>query len=145
MDQMITSRSRRLSYSQLKTLKTLEDRYFYLKLNGTVGKTTFGWDRYYNQRFYHSLEWRQVRDQVIVRDLGCDLGVPGFEIGEKKILIHHMNPIWVEDLKRGNPDILNPEYLISVSDRTHQAIHYGSENLLPPRMTVRFAGDTKLW
>ena len=145
MNQTITRRSRRLSYSELEILKTLEDRYHYLKLNGVVGEKTFGWDRYYNQRFYHSLEWRQVRDRVIVRDNGCDLGIDGFEIAEKKILIHHMNPIWLEDLRYGNSDILNPEYLICVSDRTHQAIHYGSIDLLPQRLVERVPGDTKLW
>ena len=132
------------TYSDLKDLKTLEERYRYLKLTGSVGKQTFGWDRYFNQRFYHSLEWRRVRDLVIVRDDGRDLGIRGFEI-EGQILIHHMNPIWVDDLRKKNPDILNPEFLICVSPRTHQAIHYGDESLLPQVPVIRHPGDTKLW
>lgn len=131
-------------YSDLEPLKTLEERYSYLKLSGSVGKTTFGWDRYFNQRFYHSIEWRRVRDKVILRDDGCDLGIPGFEIHDK-VLIHHMNPIWIEDLRRKNPDILNPEFLICVSPTTHQAIHYGDKSLLPQVPIIRHPGDTKLW
>ncbi len=131
-------------YSELENLLTLDERYDYLRLNGVVGKETFGWDRYFNQRFYHSIEWKQVRDKVIVRDNGCDLGIPDFEI-HGKILIHHMNPIWIDDLKRGNPDIIDPEFLICVSERTHQAIHYGDISLLPQKPIVRFQGDTKLW
>lgn len=132
-------------YSELVKFKTLEDRYEYLKLNNVVGKQTFGWDRYFNQRFYHSPQWRAVRDKVIVRDYGCDLGIEGFEV-RSNILIHHMNPIWIEDLKHGNPDILNPEYLITTCDRTHQAIHYGDISLLRTQIPiVRKSGDTKLW
>ena len=131
-------------YSELESLKTLEDRYSYLKLNGSVGKTTFGWDRYFNQRFYHSAEWKRVRNIVILRDNGCDLGIPGFEIHDK-VLIHHMNPIWVEDLNQKNPDILDPEFLICVSPMTHQAIHYGDKSLLPQVPIIRHPGDTKLW
>ena len=133
------------SYSELVKFETLEERYEYLKLNGTVGKQTFGWDRYFNQRFYHSPEWKAVRDKVIVRDCGCDLGIEGFEV-RSNILIHHMNPIWIEDLKYGNPDILDPEYLITTCDRTHQAIHYGDISLLRTQIPiVRRPGDTKLW
>lgn len=131
-------------YSELSRLTTIEERYDYLKLLGVVGKETFGWDRYFNQRFYKSAEWKHVRNLVITRDNGCDLGIPGFEIHDK-ILIHHMNPIWVEDLKNHNPDILNPEFLISTSDITHQAIHYGDRSLLPQVPIVRVPGDTKLW
>jgi hypothetical protein len=131
-------------YSVLSRFKTIEDRYEYLKLDGVVGKQTFGWDRYFNQRFYHSIEWKRVRDFVIVRDEGCDLGIPGFEIRDK-LLIHHMNPIWIEDLKSGNPDILDPEFLITTCDRTHQAIHYGDKSLLPQVPIIRRPGDTKLW
>jgi hypothetical protein len=131
-------------YSELKSLTTIEERFAYLKLLGTVGKQTFGWDRYYNQRFYHSTEWKQVRDLVIIRDEGCDLGIPGFEINDK-ILIHHMNPIWIEDLKNNNQDILNPEFLICVSNSTHQAIHYGDMSLLPQLPIDRRSGDTTLW
>ena len=132
------------NYSELIKYPTLEERYEYLKLNGQVGKQTFGWDRYFNQRFYHSTEWKHVRDQVIVRDNGCDLGIPDFPI-RGKILIHHMTPIWVDDLKRGNPDILDPQFLISVSEKTHQAIHYGDKDLLPYIPIQRKPGDTKLW
>lgn len=131
-------------YSELVNFATLEERYEYLRLNGVVGKQTFGWDRYYNQRFYHSVQWKRVRDQVIVRDLGCDLGIIGFEI-HSHLLIHHVNPIWIEDLKSGNPDILNPEFLITTCDRTHQAIHYGDKSLLPQVPIVRKPGDTRLW
>lgn len=131
-------------YSELTKLTSLEDRFNYLRLNGRVGKETFGWDRYFNQRFYHSVEWKRVRDIVIVRDNGCDLGIDGFEI-RSHILIHHMNPIWIEDLRHGNPDILDPEYLITTSDRTHQAIHYGDISLLPQVPIVRRPGDTRLW
>lgn len=132
------------TYTELLTFKTLEERYEYLKLTGTVGKKTFGWDRYYNQRFYHSSEWRAVRNSVIIRDNGCDLGVDGYEIYDK-VLIHHMNPIWIEDLRNKNADILNPEFLISVSAMTHQAIHYGDKSLLPLIPIERRPGDTKLW
>lgn len=131
-------------YSTLRRFNTLEDRYEYLKLTGVVGKQTFGWDRYFNQRFYHSTEWKRVRDIVIIRDEGCDLGISGFEINSK-LLIHHMNPIWIEDLKNGNPDILDPEFLITTCDRTHQAIHYGDKYLLPQVPIQRLPGDTKLW
>ncbi len=139
---MMTTMIRR--YSELKHLETLEDRYDYLKLNGIVGKQSWGWDRYFNQRFYRSIEWKRIRDKVILRDNGCDLGIPGFEIHEK-ILIHHMNPIWIDDLKRHNIDILNPEFLICTSERTHQAIHYGDKSLLPQVPIIRLPGDTKLW
>lgn len=131
-------------YSILQRFNTIEERFEYLKLNGVVGKQSWGWDRYFNQRFYKSLEWKRVRDLVIIRDNGCDLGIPGFEIHDK-ILIHHMNPIWIEDLTHGNPDILDPEFLIACSDRTHQAIHYGDRSLLPEVPILRTQGDTKLW
>jgi len=131
-------------YSALQHFKTIEDRYNYLKLMGTVGKQTFGWDRYFNQKFYKSLEWKRVRNLVIIRDEGCDLGIPGFEIHDK-VLIHHMNPMWIGDLKNHNPDILDPEFLITVSGRTHQAIHYGDKSLLPQVPITRRPGDTNLW
>lgn len=131
-------------YSELIQRKTLEDRFEYLKLVGTVGKQSWGWDRYYNQRFYYSAEWKRVRNIVMLRDDCCDLGVSGFEI-QDKVLIHHMNPIWIEDLKYGNPAILDPEFLICTSNRTHQAIHYGDKSLLPQIPVERRAGDTRLW
>ena len=131
-------------YSELITMDTIEERFDYLKLSGSVGKQTFGWDRHFNQRFYHSYEWKRVRNIVIARDSGCDLGIIGFEINSK-LLIHHMNPIWIDDLKRGNVEILNPEFLITTCDRTHQAIHYGDRSLLPQVPIERKRGDTKLW
>lgn len=131
-------------YFDLKRLESIEERYNYLKLIGVVGKQTFGWDRYFNQRFYHSIEWKRIRDIVIIRDNGCDLGISGFEIHDK-ILIHHMNPIWIDDLRGHNPDILNPEFLITTCDQTHRAIHYGDASLLPQEPIIRKPGDTNLW
>jgi len=133
-----------LSYTELQPLDTFVDRFEYLKLPGEIGVQTFGSDRYLNQRFYRSREWKQTRDQVIIRDNGCDLGVPGFEIfGD--LLVHHINPIQVQDLRDFNPDVLNPEYLICVSRRTHNAIHFGDIRQLPQLPVSRTAGDTKLW
>jgi hypothetical protein len=131
-------------YSELKELTTLEARFKYLSLKGSVGKKTFGWDRYFNQRFYHSPEWKAVRRDVILRDNGSDLGIEGYKIHDK-ILIHHMNPIWLDDLRDNNEDILNPEFLICTSSITHQAIHYGDISLLPQQLVVRTSGDTRLW
>lgn len=131
-------------YSDLEELKTIESRYEYLKLTGLVGKSSFGFDRYLNQKFYRSTEWKNVRNFVIVRDQGCDLGILGFEIHDK-ILIHHMNPIERSDLIIGNNDIINPEFLICVSMMTHQAIHYGDKSLLPLVPIQRKPGDTNLW
>ena len=110
--------------TELFRLKTFEDRYEYLKLGGSVGADTFGFDRYLNQRFYRSREWKSVRDQVIIRDNGCDLGVDDREI-QDRIIIHHMNPMVASDLEDYNPDVLNPEYLITTTHATHNAIHYG--------------------
>lgn len=132
------------TYTELITLPTFLDRFQYLQLNGRVGSDTFGFDRYLNQTFYHSYEWRKIRDHVIIRDNGCDLGMPGYEINSK-IYIHHMNPIDLKDIEQRVSDILNPEYLICVSHRTHNAIHYGDENILPQDPIVRRPGDTKLW
>lgn len=111
---------------------------------GQVGEPTFGFDRYLNQRFYTSREWRQLRHHIIARDSGCDLGVEGYEIFDK-IIIHHMNPMMSEDLIHGNDDILNPEYLITTTHRTHNAIHFGDESLLPKEFVERSPGDTLLW
>lgn len=132
------------SYSELQHFDNIEDRYAYLRLRGAVGAPTFAHERYINQRFYRSSEWKRVRNEVIARDEGCDLGVEGFEIYDR-IYIHHMNPMTVQDLRHANLDILDPEYLISVTMRTHNAIHYGDESLLPPVPIVRRPGDTKLW
>lgn len=132
------------TWSELRRIESFEDRYHYLRLRGAVGQTTFGFDRHLNQKFYTSREWRQVRDDVIARDLGCDLGVEGFEIHDK-IIIHHMNPMTVGDIVHGEGSILDPQYLISTTHRTHNAIHYGDERLLPRQFVDRVAGDTKLW
>lgn len=132
------------TYSELIKLPTFKQRFNYLKLNGVIGEETFGFDRWLNQVFYTSSEWRKVRDIVIVRDNGNDLGVDGFQIGGK-ILIHHMNPITYHDILHREEDILNPEYLICVSHKTHQAIHYGNEDLLPADPVERMPNDTCPW
>jgi hypothetical protein len=131
-------------YSELSRLETFEERFEYLKLGGAVGGSTFGFDRYLNQRFYSSREWKSTRDYVIVRDHGCDLGVRGFEIyGE--LLVHHMNPVQVDDIVHQEAWILEPEYLITTTQRTHNAIHFGTKRLLPKLALERTPGDTKLW
>lgn len=132
------------SYSELRRIDSFEDRYHYLSLKGSVGRSTFGFDRYLNQQFYTSRQWRQVRHQVIVRDMGCDLGVEGYEINTR-LYIHHMNPMTVDDIVHGSEDILNPEYLITTTHSTHNAIHYGDVTLLARPLQERSAGDTKLW
>lgn len=131
-------------YSELKRLDTFEGRFEYLSLEGQVGESTFGFDRWINQHFYQSYEWKRTRDIVIVRDNGCDLGIPGYEISSGA-LVHHMNPITPDDLARGEQWILDPEYLITTSHRTHNAIHYGDERLLRKAPVARQPGDTKLW
>lgn len=132
------------TYTELSRLKTFEERFDYLKLNGQVGSDTFGFDRYLNQEFYKSPEWRHARRIVILRDEGRDLGIEGHEM-ESNILIHHMNAITMKDIEDRNPDIFNPEYLICCSHRTHNAIHYGDSNLLVKEPIQRTAGDTCLW
>ena len=132
------------TYSELRRLTDFEERYRYLALRGSVGRSTFGFDRYINQQFYTSTQWRQIRHHVIARDLGCDLGVEGYEIHDR-IYIHHMNPMTVDDIAHGEDSILNPEFLITTTHRTHNAIHYGDERLLPRPLTERRSGDTKLW
>lgn len=132
------------TYSELSRLSSFEDRFEYLKLSGQVGVATFGFDRYINQSFYTSRQWRQVRDKIIARDLGLDLGADGHEIYDK-VIIHHMNPMAPEDIIHGDEDILDPEYLISTSHRTHNAIHYGDSSLLPKPLVERRPGDTRLW
>jgi hypothetical protein len=132
------------SYSELRRLSTLKERFEYLKLSGRVGQTTFGFDRYVNQQFYRSSQWRQVRHQIIVRDNGCDLGVEGYEI-HNGLYIHHMNPMTLADISSGDERILDPNYLITVTHMTHNAIHYGDERLLPRQLVERRPGDTKLW
>lgn len=132
------------TYSELITLPTFKERYEYLKLNGRVGEETFGFDRYLNQAFYKSEEWRAVRDYVIVRDNGCDLGMEGHEIFGK-ILIHHMNPISKRDILDRSDLLLNPEYLICTIKNTHDAIHFGDENLLIVAPIERRKNDTCPW
>lgn len=132
------------TYRQLRSYTTIEERYEYLRLRGEVAARTFGSERWINQNFYRSREWKSVREQVIIRDNGCDLGVEGFDLHDK-ILIHHMNPMTVEHIATGDDDILNPEFLISVSHMTHNAIHYGAANLLPKQLVERTPGDTRLW
>lgn len=132
------------SYDALILLDNIEDRYNYLRIGGGVGHETFGFDRYLNQGFYQSAEWKRVRDEVISRDNGCDLGLEGYEINGR-ILIHHMNPIQPNQIKFFDPDILDPDFLISCSHKTHNAIHYGDENLLPRRIVERRPNDTTPW
>lgn len=131
-------------YSELSRLETFEERYQYLKLDGVVGESTFGFDRWINQQFYRSWEWKNARNKVIARDHGCDLGIAGYEI-HWNLLIHHMNPISMKDIEHGEEWILDPEFLITTSRRTHNAIHYGDESLLPRAPVRRKFGDTKLW
>lgn len=132
------------SYSELKQLATFEERYDYLKLEGSVGSDTFGFDRYLNQLFYRSTEWRRLRIQIVVRDLGCDLGISGMEI-HRGLFIHHINPLIIQDIKDSNDDALfNPENLITTTHATHNAIHYGSNNV-PHLVKPRTPNDTKLW
>lgn len=131
-------------YSELMLLPTFQARYQYLRLNGEVGKETFGFDRYMNQFFYRSPEWRRVRDFVITRDEGCDLGVPGREIFGR-VIIHHMNPIRPEDIRNRSELLLNPEYLITTIHDTHLAIHYGDEHLLLQEPVERRPNDTCPW
>lgn len=132
------------TYSELITLTTFEERYEYLKLNGQVGVETFGFDRYLNQAFYRSQEWKSIRDYVIVRDNGCDLGIEGREI-HGLILIHHMNPITKDDVLNKTEFLLNPNYLISTIKSTHDAIHYGDEDLLMKNPVIRVKNDTCPW
>lgn len=133
------------TYSELITLPTFEERYRYLKLNGRVGEETFGFDRYLNQRFYQKdPEWLKVRDYVIIRDNGCDLGIEGREI-KGNIIVHHMNPITQRDILQRSKYLLDPEYLISTVKLTHDAIHYGDENILIKDPVIRRRNDTCPW
>lgn len=132
------------TYSELRRLETFDERLDYLKLYGDVGRSTFGFDRYINQRFYTSYEWKRAREMVIVRDNGCDLGVRGFEI-HTDILIHHINPMNVDDILHGEEWIFDPEYLITTTKNTHNSIHFGDDNSFPKVVIARSRGDTKLW
>lgn len=132
------------SYSELRKLKTFDERFDYLRLKGDIGRSTFGFDRYINQEFYTSYEWKMARNRVIMRDNGCDLGIPGYEINGA-LLIHHINPMSVDDIVHGEDWIFNPEYLITTTQNTHNGIHYGNYSSLPKIVTVRSPKDTKLW
>ena len=132
------------TYSELILLPTFEERFKYLQLNGRVGHDTFGFDRYINQKFYSSAEWKRIRDIVIMRDNGCDLALKGYEI-YGRILIHHMNPITVKDVELSTEYLMNPEYLICVTHNTHNAIHYGDEKLITKGPVVRTKNDTCPW
>jgi hypothetical protein len=132
------------TYYELRRLRTFEQRFDYLKLGGSVGRITFGFDRWINQRFYNSAEWQSIRREVILRDNGCDLGIPGYEI-HTGLYIHHMNPISRDDIVRGDERVLDPNYLITVSFKTHNAIHFGDNSRLPRGPIERKPGDTKLW
>jgi hypothetical protein len=133
------------TYSELSKLKTFRERYEYLKLGGTVGEDTFGFDRYLNQIFYTSKEWKQIRNFVITRDNGCDLGIPDHKIIDDLILVHHMNPITKDDIINKSEMLLNPEYLITTVKPTHDAIHYGDESLLVEDYIERSKNDTCPW
>lgn len=132
------------TYSELCKRQGLQERFDYLSLQGLVGAETFGYDRWLNQRFYKSREWLQARDHVLIRDDGYDLGDRDFRIGGS-IYVHHMNPLTVEEIESGSDNLLDPEYLISVSLQTHNAIHYGDGSLLPTKFVERTPGDTLLW
>lgn len=132
------------TYSELIKIPTFEERYRYLKLGGKVGEETFGFDRYLNQAFYRSKEWKAIRDRIIVRDNGCDLGIEGREIFGR-VIIHHMNPVTVQDIIDRTEYLLNPEYLITTVKNTHDAIHYGSEELLITIPKERTKNDTCPW
>jgi hypothetical protein len=132
------------TYVELRSLETFEERFEYLRLDGVVGQSTFGFDRWLNQRFYKSHEWKRARDYVITRDNGCDLGILGYEI-YSGLLVHHMNPILLADIKHGADWIIDPNFLITTSIETHNAIHFGNEDLLPRGPVVRERGDTTLW
>jgi hypothetical protein len=134
----------RRRYSELKLLDTFEERFDYLLIGGSVGEHTFGFDRYINQGFYTSKEWRDIRNEVIVRDSGCDLGIPGYEINGA-LVIHHINPMSADDITHGEEWILDPEFLITTTKSTHNAIHYGNRTQLAQPFVERAPGDTKLW
>lgn len=132
------------SYLELSRLDTFEERFKYLSLQGVVGHSTFGFDRWMNQRFYTSREWRQLRQHVIARDNGCDLGVEGHEI-YSRVIIHHLNPMSSDDILHDAENLLDPNNLITTTHDTHNAIHYGDETLLRKPFVERQRGDTKLW
>lgn len=132
------------SYTEMSRIRSFEGRFEYLMLGGQVGYATFGFDRHINQAFYTSVEWKSVRREVILRDNGCDLGVIGHEI-QSSPLVHHINPLDVDDVIHSRDWIFNPEFLITTTHNTHNAIHYGDRSLLPKPYVARQSGDTKLW
>lgn len=133
------------TYSELIKLETFLERYRYLQIGGAVGKETFGYDRYLNQILYTSKEWRSFRDEIIVRDNGCDLGVEGYDIKYGRVLVHHIDPITVDDVVNRHPKVFDPENVITTTHNTHNAIHYGDENLLITMPTERSKNDTCPW
>lgn len=133
------------SYSEMCELPSFEERFEYLKLNGRVSSQTFGWDRIFNQQFYRSNEWKDVRDYVLVRDCGCDLSHPDHEIHGSRIIVHHMNPIDLNDIQEVSKFLLDPDFLVCTTHHTHNAIHYGDESLLTRDPIERFANDTCPW
>lgn len=132
------------TYLEMIRFDSFEERFEYLKLGGGVGRSTFGFDRYINQQFYASREWKDIRNYVILRDNGCDLGASGYEIYDSP-LIHHINPMVPEDIVHGETWILDPEFLITTTHNTHNAIHYGGKSLIPKVIAERSPNDTKLW
>lgn len=132
------------TYSELITIPTFEERFEYLQLKGSVGKDTFGYDRYLNQVLYHSPEWKRLRNQIIIRDCGCDLACEGYDI-HSKVLIHHLNPITVEDVLARSRRVFDPDNLVCVSHSTHNAIHYGDVDLLVTGPIIRTKNDTCPW
>ena len=136
--------TRNRTYSELIQLKTFEERFDYLVLQGVVGHETFGFDRWINQQFYTSRQWRNLRRDIIVRDESCDLGVKGYDI-HSRLIVHHMNPLNQHDIVHGTSNALDPEYLICTTHDTHNAIHYGDKSLLSTPYEPRRPGDTKLW
>ena len=132
------------TYLEMVRFDSFEERFEYLKLGGGVGRSTFGFDRYINQQFYASREWKDIRNYVILRDNGCALGTSGYEIYDSP-LIHHINPMVPEDIVHGETWILDPEFLITTTHNTHNAIHYGGKSLIPKVIAERSPNDTKLW
>ena len=141
---MVTSKTIK-TYEELLKFKTFEERFNYLRLDGTVGKDTFGFDRFFNQIFYKSKDWLRIRDQIIIRDNGCDLGVEGYEIRGQRFVIHHLNPILLSDITERTDLLLNPDFLITTTHRTHNAIHYGDESILIKGPIERRKNDTCPW
>lgn len=132
------------TYTELRRIASFEDRFKYLAVHSSIGVATFGFERWLNQAFYTSSVWRTCRHLVIVRDRGCDLGVEGYEVHDK-VIVHHMNPVTVQQVEDRDPSIFDPEFLISVSHNTHNAVHYGNEKLLAKPLVERRPNDTKLW